>query len=295
MRAEFERIQTSLRSSWSYRVLRRSTFQYHWHLHTEHELTLITRGSGTLVIGDHIESYRPGELTLIGSGVPHAYVSMPGSKGQEAIVIQFNHDFLGADFFSRPEFAPVGDLLNASSAATRFETTDDLVRRCRALRDPEPTKRTLELVSLLTTLASDDQATSLGGNHDPYRGLGMAACQRIDEICAYLQGSFTDEVRLSAVAEVAHLSPAATSRFFRQAIGRTITEYVTELRIMAARQLLRDSDLTIAAIASRCGYGNLSNFNRRFRILEGRSPGEYRRAADRVRPSTRALGRVSSA
>jgi transcriptional regulator GlxA family with amidase domain len=65
-------------------------------------------------------------------------------------------------------------------------------------------------------------------------------------------------------------------------LGRTMTQYVMELRIARARQLLRDSALSISEIAYQCGYENLSNFNRCFRALEDRSPRQYRRALAQV-------------
>lgn len=263
--------------SWRCRVLRQRAFDFSWHFHPEYELTLITRGTGTRIIGNSIESYRPFDLTLIGSGVPHAYVSTPGTTEHEAILVQFEGDFLGRDFFSRPEFAPVARLLDKTAAATLFDATPEVVDRLRALANLVPAAQTLALVGLLIELAGDRQASPLA-SQGPFHGLSPAARQRIDAVCAYLQTAYAGEVRLADVAKVAHLSPAAFSRFFRRALGRTMTQYVTELRIATACQLLRDSDLPIAQIATRSGYDNLSNFNRRFRAVEGGSPREYRRA-----------------
>lgn len=270
--------------SWRYRVLRQRTFDFTWHFHPEYELTLITRGTGTRLVGRSIESYRPGDLTLIGSAVPHAYVSTSGTTDHEAVLVQFDRDFLGPDFFGRPEFASVARLLDGPAVATHFEATRAVVDRCRSLAGLAPADQTLALVRLLVELAVDEQARPLAGE-GPFDGLSRLARDRIDAVCAYLQAAFTGDVRLAEVARVAHLSPAACSRFFRRALGRTITEYVTELRVATACQLLRDPELPIAEIATRCGYANLSNFNRRFRSLEGRTPREYRRAmADAQRP-----------
>lgn len=282
MPAEFKPVTAPPETSWRYDVLRQPAFEFSWHFHPEFEMVLVTRGTGTRIIGDRIDSYRVGELTLIGSNTPHAFVSTPGTGDQEAILVQFRRDFLGPEFFHRPEFAAAARLLDRAASATVFAATSSMVDRCHALAGRDPPERTLALLELLVTLAGAPRARSLTP-HGPFDGLSRAARQRVDVVCAYLQTAYAREVRLTDVAALAHLSPTAFSRFFRRALGRTMTEYVTELRIAAACQLLRDSDLAITDIAARCGYQNLSNFNRRFRASMSRSPREYRRAVTEAR------------
>ena len=146
MRADVEHVRTPPELSWAYREFRQAAFDFSWHLHAEHELTLITYGSGTRIVGTSIESYRRHDLVLIGPEVPHAYVSTPGADRHEAIVIQFRRDFLGAEFFSRPEFAVVGRLLATTAGAVVFDASPSVTSELRELSARSPAERTLALV-----------------------------------------------------------------------------------------------------------------------------------------------------
>ena len=278
MRAEREHIETAPDVSWKYNVRRASEFGFGWHYHPEVELTLITRGSGTRIVGDSIENYSAGGLTLIGSELPHTFVSSPDSAEHEAIVIQFRPDFLGSEFLARREFAGVARLLAAAARGLCFDASRAVADRLASLPAEPPPERTLALVLLLARLADDaPQARPLAAVLDR-RQVSEPLAHRIDDVCAYLQVEYAGPVRLADVAAVAHMTPPAFSRFFRRALGRTMTDYVTELRVAAACRLLADTDLPITEVATRSGYQNLPNFNRRFRTLRGTSPREYRRA-----------------
>jgi len=73
------------------------------------------------------------------------------------------------------------------------------------------------------------------------------------------------------------LSPQAFCRFFRSKSGRSFQQYANELRVVRACSSLRHPEEGIADIVFRSEFNNLSNFNRRFREIVGRTPREYRR------------------
>jgi AraC-like DNA-binding protein len=96
-------------------------------------------------------------------------------------------------------------------------------------------------------------------------------------VFAYLSQKAGEAVSQADAARLAGLSPAAFSRFFRRASGKTFQAYVTDMRLSEVCRQLLESKRTISEIAFGAGFGNLSNFNRAFRIARGIAPGEFRR------------------
>jgi len=92
----------------------------------------------------------------------------------------------------------------------------------------------------------------------------------------WLQRHLTDELRVDDAARLAHVTPAALSRWFRREVGKTFTQYINDLRFGAACVQLRQSDRPIATIAADCGFATMSHFNRQFRLRAGMTPREYR-------------------
>lgn len=276
MDAAFERIDNQPRSSWKFQVRSEPRFGFRWHFHDEYELTLITGGTGRRFVGDSIEPYDPGDLVLFGEDLPHTYVS-DGQDGNEAVVLQFRRSFLGGGFFDSPDFAEVRAMLARSRRGLAYPFGPEFEPRMRRLGTLDAADRTVGLLGLLVELSRRSDPRPLASEH--YQPtLNVTTRARIDAVCRFLQDAYGRPVTLAETAAVAHLTPAAFSRFFQREMGRTLTAYLAELRISAACRLLVSTDLPVAAIASRCGYGNLANFNRRFRALKEMAPRDYRRA-----------------
>src|SRR5262249_11515593 len=83
-------------------------------------------------------------------------------------------------------------------------------------------------------------------------------------------------VTQAATARHAGMTPAAFSRWFKRATGRTFVAHLREIRVAAACRLLIESERGITEIAHAAGFANLSYFNRCFRRLRGVTPRAYR-------------------
>ena len=82
---------------------------------------------------------------------------------------------------------------------------------------------------------------------------------------------------MEKLAEITHLSKSYFMDRFKQAAGVGAVEYLIQLRIKKACELLVNTEKTTAEIAFECGFRNLSNYNRQFKRIVGCTPNEYRR------------------
>jgi transcriptional regulator GlxA family with amidase domain len=94
--------------------------------------------------------------------------------------------------------------------------------------------------------------------------------------CAILKESAFETISLNQLAASLGLSTVQFSRRFRKMYGINPSEYVSELRLDKARELLLENRLTLDEIAVRCGYNNGFYFSRVFTQKMRISPSEYR-------------------
>ncbi|WDE13521.1 GlxA family transcriptional regulator [Thalassomonas haliotis] len=94
---------------------------------------------------------------------------------------------------------------------------------------------------------------------------------------SWLEQHFCDEVNMQILAGDMGMSPRNFSRRFKRATGDSPGQYLKRLRIEAGKELLRDSDLSVAEIVYRVGYSDVSYFCRTFKAMQGCMPNCYRR------------------
>lgn len=107
-----------------------------------------------------------------------------------------------------------------------------------------------------------------------HRG-GLAPC-RLKRLTAYVHDHLAEDLRITALADVAGLSPCRFAHNFKQTTGIAPHRWVVQTRLERARALLRETDRAIATVACDTGFGSASRFSVLFRREHGTTPSAYR-------------------
>lgn len=98
----------------------------------------------------------------------------------------------------------------------------------------------------------------------------------LPQLKEYVDNHCFEEIYLESIAENFNTSPKYMSKLLKQALGCSFKQYITQLRMEKAKQLLLNSDMSIEEISTACGFSNRNNFTRTFRQLNGCAPTEWR-------------------
>lgn len=95
-------------------------------------------------------------------------------------------------------------------------------------------------------------------------------------ITDYITQNIQEDLSIDRLAEKFYISSSHIRKIFRDEMGGTIKEYIDNLRMNTAKQLLENTNEKISKIALKVGYTSLQAFSRAFKIQTGETPGEYR-------------------
>lgn len=254
-----------------------------WHFHDELELTYIIKSDGTKFIGDHISEFKPGEIILLGSRLPHYwrnhdhYYQSIDDEGVEAIVIRFNFNYAGNDFLKIPPMRKVLDLLNDAKRGIILneENNTELHQKLVGFLLLNESEKIVSLTSILLSIADQKKYSylcSIGYAHQ-YKSNDI---EKIDTVYNYVLNNFRAQLSVVDIAEKCNMNTAAFCRYFKKKTGKTFKDFMNEIRLGNATSLLLKDDLTIAQIAFESGFNNPSYFNRLFKRMTGKTPKAYR-------------------
>lgn len=99
---------------------------------------------------------------------------------------------------------------------------------------------------------------------------------RIYEITEWLRTHHNESCSLQDLGQRFGYHPAYLSASFKKSTGMTLVRYVTKLRVASARQLLLKTEMSIAEIASACGFSDDKHFMKVFKAQEFTTPSQYR-------------------
>ena len=253
-----------------------------WHYHDEYELQLIVETHGRAFVGDYIGHYAPNHLVLVGPRLPHNWIATDVSADAVPVrnlVIQFLDEPFRKGMALFPELADLVPLFDRAAHGIQFfGISDDIRRRFYRVKRSRGLERLSEFTGLLLELArcqnyqllSDARMQSA---EDP------SSLERINTVLDFLNNNYAQDISMGDLCALVGMSESGFSRFFQRTTGNTFTDYLTQLRISKACQLLLHTDQYVSSVCQEVGFRNVAYFNRRFLELKGATPTEFRRSA----------------
>jgi AraC family transcriptional regulator, transcriptional activator of pobA len=257
------------------------------HAHPDlHQLLLITRGSGTLKAEAMTVAFAQPALVRVPRGWVHGYDFEPDSEGWVATLSADLLDLVTTDY---PELLPlfteaaVVNLPDDLSTMTRFDRSFESL--AAEISSDAPTRRPALASALLTLLVdalrlmSDDEVTrSTGCSRDSVL---------VARFKALLETGFRSDIGIGTYAERLCVSQERLRRACIRVIGSPPVALVAARRLLEAKRGLLYTSLTLARIASDCGFEDPAYFSRFFAQHTGDSPSMFRARRHAAQPVSR--------
>lgn len=255
-----------------------------FHFHKGYELTYIVKGHGKFYGGDSILNFTAGELYLFGIGFPHYFINdsvfIASGELAHSITIQFGDDFLDGDFYLQPEFAKVKTLLKNAHRGIKVISPGPQLEMMM-LDAPHSTglKGLINLLGVLDLIASSNEDGKIAISTDLFENSLIARKkeQKLDDVYRYVLENFKEPITNQKAASLAFMNESAFCRYFKRRTNKTLSQFVSHVRVAHAMHLLAEDDMSISKVCFECGFTNLSYFNRQFKAVTGKTPFIYRK------------------
>ena len=252
------------------------------HKHSDFEFSYIVSGRGIYALRDGACSIQKGDVFLFGANQVHCITD----AGAEEPMVLFN-----VQFESRLIWSPLSNLLHEKylqlfngkcerldSSAPSTERIANQMKRIMVENAQKDVGYQLMIKAHLYEIIGELVRGCGVCFEDASDGARRKSLLGMDRAMNYINEHLDVPLSLEEIASVAGFTRTYFSGVFTELNGLTTWDYITIRRIERSCDLLRTTDLPIIEVAERCGYSNLSNFNRMFLRIVGSSPSQYRKS-----------------
>ena len=257
-------------------------FDYPVHQHNEFEINFIENAEGGLrIVGDSVETIGPYDLAMIGGdSLEHAWEQGTCVSGDiHEITIQFSRNLFSEAQLAKNQFEAIRKMFEAAENGIVFPMST-ILRIYHDLEELVVEKDSftqyLKFVNLLNALATSGPYRVLASSSFVHAGFSGEESRRIQKVKKYISEHSGEPIRQTDLADLVGMSRSAFSSFFKLRTGRTLSDYLIDIRLGNAARMLVDTNKSISEICYECGFNNLSNFNRIFKSRRGSTPREFR-------------------
>lgn len=252
------------------------------HQHVEMQIMWIEKSEGTLIAGDYVGRFNPGDLYVIGSKQAHVfkndapYYELNENLEAVSLSVFFDEMYVGEDFWQLEEMEATRKLVEKAARGLKINGTSqtEVISLLKILPDQLGIEKLITFFKIIKILSETTEYRNLSVGA-PFESYTSHEGKRMDDILQFTLKESHRKVYIEEVAKVANLTVEAFCRYFKTRTGKTYTNFLNEVRVSNACRLLIDKDLSIQDICFQSGFNNLSNFNRAFKKVTGKTPSSY--------------------
>jgi len=247
------------------------------HQHPEYQISLVREGAGNLIAGDGMSSFQAGDVVVLAGNLPHVFNSHEMvEQNADMQTIFFTKDSFGTDFFETEELRSTKKLFKHAEMGYMVRDTDGQIANLfDSIWTANKLDRFILFIKLLGVLSKGTH--QLLAPTAPVKAYSENEGKRMRKVIEYTLQHYPDRITLESIATEAAMTKNAFCKYFKGRTRKSYFTFLNEIRVEQAVRLLQEErELTIAEIAERCGFRNISNFNRTFRNIKGGKPSEYR-------------------
>ena len=257
-------------------------FTYPIHSHSDYELNFTENAAGVKrIVGDSVEVIGDYDLVLVSSKELEHVLEQHECRSSKIreITIQFSPDIFEKNFTNKQQFDSIRKMLVKGQKGIAFPMS--AIMKVYPLLDSLSMEQdsfyaVMKFFTILYELSKCKEGKTLSSS--PFARIDThSESRRVQNIQQYINENYKQDIRLPVLAQMAGMSAVAFSRFFKARTGTSLSDYIIDVRLGHASQMLVQTGTPVADICLECGFNNLSNFNRIFKKKKGCSPQEYRK------------------
>ena len=260
-------------------------FYNHLHRHNETQITWVMKGEGTLIAGNYMQRFKPGDIYIIGANQPHIFKSDPAyfdkrkKKEIHELTIFFNPEGFFHSILELPESKTMKKFVESTLSGLQVPTDEQkkIADEMLVVKNSKQGYRLASFIHLLQTMTSVKEWRTLATISAEYSFTDMEGL-RMNDVYQFTMTHYSENVKLKQVADVAYLTPQAFCRYFKKHTRKTYIAFLSEIRISeACKKIIAGEFNSISSIAYDTGFSSAVSFNRVFKKITGKSPKQYLR------------------
>ncbi|MDR2478623.1 MAG: AraC family transcriptional regulator [Treponema sp.] len=227
------------------------------HFVDDYDMTYVIEGNARYIIDGKVHELGPGDLLYLTDGAEKQAVTYPHNL-MHCFSVNFNSQFPSAKSIP-PEFPTVSHIGQRQDIIDMFrELTISWTRQQNGY-----IMKTRALLMLILHRLSEILLYNINATTGDYR---------INKITNYIAMHYSDKLTVKNLAKQVNLDEAYFGHLFKQETGITVHQYITQVRVRNAENMLQSGNYKVHEVGEHCGFSDVFHFYKSFKTLRGFPP-----------------------